>query len=632
MATKAIAELEDDTGVASDPSKYSDSDDEKTLVDVEDGRINLEIDSKVGRALSKFAPAHIDDGLIPFESEPITNVSVQWDTPLNIVIQVVGSRGDVQPFLALGNELQRHGHRVRLATHSVFKQFVQQAGLEFYGIGGDPAQLMAYMVKNPGLIPGMKTLREGEIQRKRAMIAEMLDGCWKSCIEPDPDSRVPFVAQAIIANPVSFAHVHYVCGFFFREMPTYTPPPDLAAFLTSGPAPVYIGFGSIVIDDAPRLTAILLEAIKDTGVRAIISRGWSKLGEDTATENIYYLGDCPHEWLFERVSAVVHHGGAGTTACGLVNARPTLVVPFFGDQPFWGQMIASARAGPEPIPYKVLNSRNLAGAIEYCLSKAAIAAADDISRKMRHENGVQQAVASFHRQLPRDRMNCQVVPREPATWLYTHCKVPMRLSYRAVEVLCRAPELKFKRKHLRHYGSSPILIRNRRWDPVTSAGSAGLHLATDVTTSTLGMFADPVKVYFDGTKSESEPKSQARLHGKAGLAFAKGVNHLAVGTFKGGMVDVPLALAEGFRNVPRLWGEDVKDQEEITGWKSGATVAGKSLVHGFYDGVGGSFYKPYKGARNEGIIGFAKGCAKGLTGIVYEPIYGRTALDILRKF
>lgn len=64
------------------------------------------------------------------------------------------------------------------------------------------------MVKNPGLIPGMKTLREGEIQRKRAMVAEMLDGCWKSCIEPDAKTHVPFVAQAIIANPVSFAHIH----------------------------------------------------------------------------------------------------------------------------------------------------------------------------------------------------------------------------------------------------------------------------------------------------------------------------------------------------------------------------------------------------------------------------------------
>lgn len=127
---------------------------------------------------------------------------------LNIVIQVVGSRGDVQPFIALGNELQRHGHRVRLATHDVFDSFVRDSGLEFYPIGGDPSELMAYMVKNPGLIPQMKSLRAGDIQRKRAMVAEMLQGCWGSCINDDPLTNTPFTADAIIANPPSFAHVH----------------------------------------------------------------------------------------------------------------------------------------------------------------------------------------------------------------------------------------------------------------------------------------------------------------------------------------------------------------------------------------------------------------------------------------
>lgn len=127
---------------------------------------------------------------------------------LNIVIQVVGSRGDVQPFIALGNELQKHGHRVRLATHDVFEDFVRSSGLEFYPIGGDPAELMAFIVKNPGLIPNLKSLRAGEVQRKRAIVAEMLEGCWKACIEPDTRSNDPFVADAIIANPPSFAHIH----------------------------------------------------------------------------------------------------------------------------------------------------------------------------------------------------------------------------------------------------------------------------------------------------------------------------------------------------------------------------------------------------------------------------------------
>lgn len=133
----------------------------------------------------------------------------KFSTPLNIVIQVVGSRGDVQPFIALGTQLQRHGHRVRLATHNVFHDFVRgSSSLEFYPIGGDPADLMAYMVKNPGLIPSMKSLRAGDIQQKRHMVASMLDGCWRSCIHPDPETGTPFVADAIIANPPSFAHVH----------------------------------------------------------------------------------------------------------------------------------------------------------------------------------------------------------------------------------------------------------------------------------------------------------------------------------------------------------------------------------------------------------------------------------------
>jgi UDP:flavonoid glycosyltransferase YjiC (YdhE family) len=81
------------------------------------------------------------------------------------------------------------------------------------------------------------------------------------------------------------------------------------------------------------LTNIILEAVKSTGTRAIVSKGWSKLGSDLdrADEDVLFIGDCPHEWLFQHVSAVVHHGGAGTTACGLLNGRPTTIVPFFGE-------------------------------------------------------------------------------------------------------------------------------------------------------------------------------------------------------------------------------------------------------------------------------------------------------------
>lgn len=176
----------------------------------EDGRVEIDLNSRICKTLSKLFPPPSE----PFPEPPSIppprqeNNFKAWSIKLNIVIHVVGSRGDVQPFIALGNELQRHGHRVRLATHNVFDKLVRDSGLEFYPIGGDPAELMSYMVKNPGLIPSMKTLRAGDIQRKRAMIAEMLGGFWNSCVEPDPATNVPFVADAIIANPPSFAHVH----------------------------------------------------------------------------------------------------------------------------------------------------------------------------------------------------------------------------------------------------------------------------------------------------------------------------------------------------------------------------------------------------------------------------------------
>jgi UDP:flavonoid glycosyltransferase YjiC (YdhE family) len=179
-----------------------------------DGRIDIDVDSKLARALSVlYAPpgkAQVEDAPPQYSEITTTAGAESFPVKLNIVIQVVGSRGDVQPFIALGHELRKYGHRVRVATHNVFDDFVRKSGsgLEFYPIGGNPSELMAYMVKNPGLIPSMKTIQAGEIKRKRLMVREMLEGCWRSCIEPDTFTNEPFVADAIIANPPSFAHIH----------------------------------------------------------------------------------------------------------------------------------------------------------------------------------------------------------------------------------------------------------------------------------------------------------------------------------------------------------------------------------------------------------------------------------------
>lgn len=137
--------------------------------------------------------------------------------------------------------------------------------------------------------------------------------------------------MSILSSSKSHAGLD-VCGFFFREEPQYTPSPELAKFLGEGPPPIYIGFGSIVIDNPERLTEMIIEAARTIGARLIISRGWSKLGASRdSNDHVMFIDDCPHEWLFKHVAAVVHHGGAGTAACGLRFAKPTFIVPFFGE-------------------------------------------------------------------------------------------------------------------------------------------------------------------------------------------------------------------------------------------------------------------------------------------------------------
>lgn len=171
--------------------------------------------------LSAIAPGYKDDPTPAYSPELQSDLAAMPRS--NVVIQVVGSRGDVQPFIALGLALTQKGHRVRLATHPVFENLVETSGLEFFSIGGDPAELMAYMVSNPAVIPRFTTIRAGEVRRRTEGISGILLGCWHSCFKicdasdsgkektfyTRPATRgTPFVADLIIANPPSFAHIH----------------------------------------------------------------------------------------------------------------------------------------------------------------------------------------------------------------------------------------------------------------------------------------------------------------------------------------------------------------------------------------------------------------------------------------
>lgn len=778
---------------------------------------------------------------------------------MNVVIQIVGSRGDVQPFIALGQVLKNtYGHRVRVATHPTFRDFVMDNGLEFFSIGGDPAELMAFMVKNPGLMPGFDAMRNGDIGKRRKGIHEMITGCWRSCIEAGDgtgleasdnlldgrsfDSSVPlggdpmckpFVADAIIANPPSFAHVHIaeklgiplhlmftmpwsptqafphplaniqstncdlsmtnfityalidmmtwqglgdvinrfrqkslnlepvsimwapgmtsrlripytycwspalipkpgdwgshidISGFYFLNLASnYVPPADLAAFLAAGPPPVYIGFGSIVVDDPNAMTKLIFEAVQKTGQRALVSKGWGGIGADELgiPEGVFMLGNCPHDWLFKQVSCVVHHGGAGTSAAGISSGRPTVVVPFFGDQPFWGAMIARAGAGPTPVPYKDLTADKLAAAIEEALRPESLERAAELSEKIRQEKGSEDGAKSFQKHLQVDSLRCVLYPKLPAVWRVK--RTDIHVSALAATVLGNEGLLDFSDLKLfrpREYdtdegpwepftGGAAALIgtignmmmgvadfpvemlkalrvtQSEKKDlPVSESEKGTAPLENDTTSSPphsshslAGMSSkDSTSVaaisesreetsrvdnsdvksaetpttpsrrslssfYSSETQKASRPSSPGLKPSGAGnqMSFesmidgGKGVSRIVSAGIKSPM-DFTMALAKGFHNAPKLYGDDtVRPAERITGVQSGFKAAGKEFHYGFYDGITGLVTQPLKGAEKEGAAGFFKGAAKGIGGLILKPtagiwgIYGYTAKGI----
>ncbi|WCJ38130.1 Sterol 3-beta-glucosyltransferase UGT80A2 [Euphorbia peplus] len=463
----------------------------------DDGTVEFEIPGDVAdEALSvrseRCNPA-IDD-------EPVDAKDPQCIPPLQIVMLIVGTRGDVQPFIAIGKRLQDYGHRVRLATHSNFKEFVLTAGLEFFPLGGDPKVLAGYMVKNKGFLPSGPS----EIPIQRNQIKDVIHSLLPACKDPDVDSGIPFKADAIIANPPAYGHTHVaealkipihifftmpwtptsefphplsrvkqpagyrlsyqivdsliwlgirdmindfrkkklklrpvtylsgsqgwesdaphgyiwsphlvpkpkdwghkidVVGFCFLDLASnYEPPEPLMKWLEAGPKPIYIGFGSLPVQEPEKMTQVIVDALEQTGQRGIINKGWGGLGNlAEPKDSIYLLDNCPHDWLFLQCKAVVHHGGAGTTAAGLKAACPTTIVPFFGDQPFWGERVHARGVGPAPIPVDEFSLPKLVNAINFMLDPQVKERAVELAKAMENEDGVAGAVKAFFDHLP----------------------------------------------------------------------------------------------------------------------------------------------------------------------------------------------------------------------------------------
>ncbi|XVV00627.1 glycosyltransferase [Actinosynnema sp. CA-248983] len=181
-------------------------------------------------------------------------------------------------------------------------------------------------------------------------------------------------------------------GFWYLPAGPWTPPPALAEFLDAGAPPVYIGFGSMAGRDAERTGRVVVEAVRAAGVRAVLATGWGGIDAE-ASSDVLVIDHAPHDRLFPRMAAVVHHGGAGTTAAALAAGVPQVVCPFVADQPYWARRAHALGVAPQPVRQQRLDAAALANAITAAPELRPRAA--EVGRVVRAENGVGQAVRAL---------------------------------------------------------------------------------------------------------------------------------------------------------------------------------------------------------------------------------------------
>jgi UDP:flavonoid glycosyltransferase YjiC (YdhE family) len=408
---------------------------------------------------------------------------------MRIAIIAPGSRGDVQPYIALGKGLQNAGHYIRLVSHSNFESLVASYGLEFWSFGNDVKDavennemreltekgnfllLMAKMAKEAerealhfaegGLLAaqGMEIVLSGIgglfigtaiaeklgiplvqayvfpftptkdfssvltpklptfLNRLSHHLARQL--MWQGFRSADTIARrkvlnipassllgpynsrstqnMPILygfSPSVIPAPSDWNGDAHITGYWFvDEGENWRPPAKLLDFLQSGSAPVYIGFGSMSNRNPEQTADLLIQALVHTNQRAILLSGWGGLQKENIPDSIFMIDSIPHSWLFPRMSAVIHHGGASTTAAGLKAGIPSVVIPFFGDQPFWGQRIADLGVGVKPIPRKKLTAERLAHAIQEAITNEEMRQrAAKLGEQIQAENGIESAV------------------------------------------------------------------------------------------------------------------------------------------------------------------------------------------------------------------------------------------------
>jgi sterol 3beta-glucosyltransferase len=411
---------------------------------------------------------------------------------MRIAIIAMGSRGDVQPYLALGKGLKAAGHFVRLITHENFETLVTSYGLEFCPVKGNVQEVvespeirrllekgnflainkytakivqdisidwardglaacrgMDLLIAGVGglylaislaeklnipflqayifpftpttafpavLLPQSISKLGGTVNRLSHRLFRQI--MWQGFQKADRSARkqvlnlppAPFFgpynspilrqyptlygfSPSVIPQPADWHHTQVTGYWFLDEAADWTPPAALSKFLASGAPPVYIGFGSMGSRNPLETADLVLAALDRTGQRGILVSGWGGLSQEHLPDTVHMVESVPHSWLFPHVTAVVHHGGAGTTAAGLRAGVPSIVVPFFGDQLFWGQRVETLGVGTAPIPRKQLTVEKLAQAIDRAVTDRVMRQrAANLGAKIQTEDGIANAV------------------------------------------------------------------------------------------------------------------------------------------------------------------------------------------------------------------------------------------------
>jgi len=417
---------------------------------------------------------------------------------MNIFIVSAGSRGDVQPYIALEKGLKDAGHSVTVCTCSSIESFITDHGLNYGYMNDDFIKLVDSEAGREtmesggnifGLIKSMVTLMKDTKVLNRVMlidawiavqaanpevvifhpkalagshIAEKLDipailavpvpiivptvenvaigfpnlklGRWYSKLSyrilhtgyhqyddvvnefrqvvlglgKYPKSTTPIqmadgkpfpvlrgYSEHVWPRPHDWPDTSYVSGYWFLDQyENLRPPGGLDAFLEAGDPPVYVGFGSMAGCNPKRVTNIVDDAHQKADVRGIFATGWGGLNASNRPKTIHKIDIVPHDLLFPRISGVVHHGGAGTTAAGLRAGRPSVICPFLVDKPSWGARVYALGLGSKPILQKKLTAKKFAQAVHEVKTSPTIRQyAEILGKKIRAENGIANAIS-----------------------------------------------------------------------------------------------------------------------------------------------------------------------------------------------------------------------------------------------